>query len=121
VPHSASTPCCSPLDAPIRSTAGRSRSPWARSSLCPGPAFPTLSSAGFTTIALTLAEGAAPIEQAVAGLDRVALVLGSEGHGLSQRWEGSADRRAVIPMREGIDSLNVAAATAVACYVTARR
>ena len=33
----------------------------------------------------------------------------------------SADRRAVIAMREGIDSLNVAAATAVACYVTARR
>ena len=44
-----------------------------------------------------------------------------EGHGLSARWEQSADRRAIIPMREGIDSLNVAAATAVACYVTARR
>ena len=84
-------------------------------------ALPTLSAAGFTTIALTLADDATPIEQAVAGLDRVALVLGSEGHGLSQRWETSADRRAVIPMREGIDSLNVAAATAVACYVTARR
>ena len=84
-------------------------------------ALPTLSAAGFTTIALTLADDAAPIEQAVAGLGRVALVLGSEGHGLSSRWEASADRRAVIPMREGIDSLNVAAATAVACYVTARR
>ena len=48
-------------------------------------------------------------------------MLGSEGHGLSERWESSADRRAVIPMRPGIDSLNVAAATAVACYVTARR
>jgi tRNA G18 (ribose-2'-O)-methylase SpoU len=84
-------------------------------------ALPSLSAAGFTTIALTLADDAAPIEQAVAGLDRVALVLGSEGHGLSSRWEASADRRAVIPMREGIDSLNVAAATAVACYVTARR
>jgi len=84
-------------------------------------ALPTLSAAGFTTIALTLAVDAAPIEQAVAGLDRVALVLGSEGHGLSRRWETSADRRAVIPMREGIDSLNVAAATAVACYATARR
>ena len=46
-------------------------------------------------------------------------MLGSEGHGLSARWEASADRRAVIPMRAGIDSLNVAAATAVACYVTA--
>jgi tRNA G18 (ribose-2'-O)-methylase SpoU len=84
-------------------------------------ALPSLSAAGFTTVALTLADDATPIEQAVAGLDRVALVLGSEGHGLSRRWETSADRRAVIPMREGIDSLNVAAATAVACYVTARR
>ena len=55
----------------------------------------------------------------MAGLDRVALVLGSEGHGLSARWERSADRRAMIPMRRGIDSLNVAAAAAVACYVHA--
>jgi tRNA G18 (ribose-2'-O)-methylase SpoU len=84
-------------------------------------AMPQLSRAGFTTVALTLAEGATAIEDAVDGLDRVALVLGSEGHGLSPRWETSADRRAVIPMRPGIDSLNVAAASAVACYVTARR
>lgn len=84
-------------------------------------ALPALSAAGFTTVALTLAPDAVPIEEGVAGLDRVALVLGSEGHGLSPRWEESADRRAIIPMREGIDSLNVAAATAVACYVTARR
>jgi tRNA G18 (ribose-2'-O)-methylase SpoU len=84
-------------------------------------ALPQLSAAGFTTVALTLAEDACEIEEAVAGLDRVALVLGGEGHGLSPRWEQSADRRAVIPMRAGIDSLNVAAATAVACYVTARR
>ncbi|MCW2764862.1 MAG: hypothetical protein JWO11_821 [Nocardioides sp.] len=84
-------------------------------------ALPSLGARGFTTVALTLADDATDIEEAVAGLDKVALVLGSEGHGLSTRWERSADRRAVIPMREGIDSLNVAAATAVACYVTARR
>ena len=84
-------------------------------------ALPSLSAAGFTTVALTLADDATEIEAAVAGVDKVALVLGSEGHGLSARWEQSADRRAIIPMREGIDSLNVAAATAVACYVTARR
>ncbi|SDD19495.1 TrmH family RNA methyltransferase [Nocardioides lianchengensis] len=84
-------------------------------------ALPDLSAAGFTTVALTLAEDAVPIDEAVAGLDKVALVLGSEGHGLSPRWERSADRRAIIPMRQGIDSLNVAAASAVACYVTARR
>jgi tRNA G18 (ribose-2'-O)-methylase SpoU len=84
-------------------------------------ALPRISDAGFTTVALTLADDATELEAAVAGLGRVALVLGSEGHGLSPRWMQSADRRAVIPMREGIDSLNVAAATAVACYVTARR
>ncbi|GAA1479403.1 RNA methyltransferase [Nocardioides aestuarii] len=84
-------------------------------------ALPDLSSRGFTTVALTLADDARPVEEAVAGLDRVALVLGSEGHGLSSRWEQSADRRAVIPMAAGVDSLNVAAATAVACYVASRR
>ena len=84
-------------------------------------ALPDLSARGFTTVALTLAPDARPVEEAVAGLDRVALVLGSEGHGLSARWEQTADRRAIIPMRAGIDSLNVAAATAVACYVAARR
>jgi tRNA G18 (ribose-2'-O)-methylase SpoU len=84
-------------------------------------ALPGLSDRGFTTVALTLAPDALPIEQAVTGLDRVALVLGSEGHGLSPRWERVADRRAIIRMHEGIDSLNVAAAAAVACYLTARR
>jgi tRNA G18 (ribose-2'-O)-methylase SpoU len=84
-------------------------------------ALPDLSRRGFTTVALTLGPDSVPIEQAVAGVDRLALVLGSEGHGLSARWEASADRRAVIPMAAGIDSLNVAAASAVACYAAARR
>ncbi|MFE4001559.1 TrmH family RNA methyltransferase [Nocardioides sp. YIM B13467] len=84
-------------------------------------ALPSLSAAGFTTVALTLADDAVDIEKAVDGVDKVALVLGSEGHGISPRWQQAADRRAIIPMSAGIDSLNVAAATAVACYVTARR
>jgi tRNA G18 (ribose-2'-O)-methylase SpoU len=84
-------------------------------------ALPSLSERGFTTVALTLADDAVPVDEAVAGVDRLALVLGSEGHGLSPRWEETADRRASIPMTAGIDSLNVAAATAVACYVAARR
>ena len=84
-------------------------------------ALPTLSARGFRTVALTLGDGAVPIEDAVRGVDRLALVLGSEGHGLSERWERSADVRATIPMAPGIDSLNVAAASAVACYVAARR
>lgn len=84
-------------------------------------ALPDLSGRGFTTVALTLSADSVPIEEAVDGVDRLALVLGSEGHGLSSRWEQSADRRAIIPMRAGIDSLNVAAASAVACYAAARR
>lgn len=81
----------------------------------------TLAAHGFTTVALTPAEDAVEIERAVAGEEKVALLMGSEGHGLSPRWMRSADVRAVIPMRAGIDSLNVAAASAVACYVAARR
>lgn len=84
-------------------------------------ALPMLERAGFTTVALTLAEDSVAIEEAVTGVDKVALVLGSEGHGLTERWERTATRRAIIPMHAGVDSLNVAAATAVACYVTARR
>ena len=94
--------------------------PWTRLPSWPD-ALTSLSAQGFTTVALTLAPDAVAIEDAVAGLDRVALVLGSEGHGLSPQWERTADRRAIIPMAPGIDSLNVAAASAVACYVTARR
>jgi tRNA G18 (ribose-2'-O)-methylase SpoU len=94
--------------------------PWTRLPDWHG-ALPDLSRRGFTTVALTLADDAVPVEEAVAGVDRLALVLGSEGHGLSPRWEQAADRRAVIPMTPGIDSLNVAAATAVACYVAVRR
>jgi tRNA G18 (ribose-2'-O)-methylase SpoU len=84
-------------------------------------ALPSLGERGFTSVALTLADEAVPVEDAVRGVDRLALVLGSEGHGLSPRWEQTADRRAVIPMAAGIDSLNVAAATAVACYVAGKR
>ena len=80
-----------------------------------------LSDAGFTTVALTVAEGAVEIEKAVAGLDKVALLLGSEGPGLTTRWQEAADIRAVIPMAAGVDSLNVAVASAVACYALGRR
>ena len=84
-------------------------------------ALPALSARGFTTVALTPADDAVAIDEAVDGVERLALVVGTEGHGLSSRWLACADRRAVIPMAPGIDSLNVAAATAVACYVARSR
>jgi tRNA G18 (ribose-2'-O)-methylase SpoU len=75
-------------------------------------------SSGFQVLALTPAPDAMPIEQALsASADRVALVLGSEGHGLSQRWLSRADVRVTIPMARGVDSLNVAACAAICAYL----
>jgi len=76
---------------------------------------------GFTVVALTPAADAVPLERALdpGRVDRVAVVLGSEGHGLTPRWLASADVRAQIPMAAGVDSLNVAAAAAIACYLVA--
>ena len=48
--------------------------------------------------------------------ERLCLVVGTEGAGLSRRWLEQADAVVSIPMSHGVDSLNVAAATAVACY-----
>jgi tRNA G18 (ribose-2'-O)-methylase SpoU len=76
---------------------------------------------GFTTVALTPAPDAVPLESAVRSDGPVALLLGSEGHGLSDRWLSTADLRAGIPMTEGVDSLNIAAAAAIACYLLAGR
>lgn len=78
-----------------------------------------LRSAGFTTVALALGEGSRPIGQVaeeLGGGQRVALVFGSEGWGLDGQTISLCDRRAVIPMSRGVDSLNVAASSAVACY-----
>ncbi|MQA05688.1 MAG: rRNA methyltransferase [Streptosporangiales bacterium] len=78
-------------------------------------ALDTVRSAGLRSVALTPDAGAVDL----AGVDlpdRVALVLGAEGDGLSRRWLESADVRARIPISSAVDSLNVAAAAAAACY-----
>ena len=79
-------------------------------------AAPTLvRDAGFTTVAMTLADDAVPLHQ-LAVPDRVALIVGSEGHGLSDHWQRESDVRVTIPMAAGVDSLNVAASVAIACW-----
>jgi tRNA G18 (ribose-2'-O)-methylase SpoU len=77
--------------------------------------------AGFQTVALSPA-GATTVAAAVAGAPRVALLLGTEGTGLSTHALRSADVTARIELPgAGVDSLNVAAAAAVALYEAARR
>jgi tRNA G18 (ribose-2'-O)-methylase SpoU len=76
-----------------------------------------LHDAGFTVIALT-PSGSVDIGE-VDTRDRRALVVGSEGPGVSRRWLEAADVTARIPMHNQIDSLNVATAAAVALYVLA--
>jgi tRNA G18 (ribose-2'-O)-methylase SpoU len=84
-----------------------------------------LRAAGFRLLALTPDQAAAPISAAVAGqptAQRIALLLGTEGDGLSSRWRHEADQAVRIPMQPGalaagVDSLNVVAAAAIACHV----
>lgn len=76
---------------------------------------------GFALLALTPDEAATPLPRAVRELvgRRVALALGSEGEGLSDHLVAAADDRVTIPMAPGVDSLNVAAAAAVASWLLA--
>ncbi len=76
---------------------------------------------GFTLLALTPAADAVPIQRLAAEQRRrPALLFGAEGPGLSAAALRAAEVRVVIPMRAGVDSLNVAAAVAVACWELSR-
>jgi tRNA G18 (ribose-2'-O)-methylase SpoU len=75
-----------------------------------------LQRAGFTVVALVTDRDACPLASVICGpADRIALVLGSEGDGISDVGRARADLPATIPMATGVDSLNVGAAAAVAC------
>src|SRR3989440_4184478 len=86
-----------------------------------------LRAAGFRLLALVPDQSAAALDRVarLAAAGRVALLLGSEGDGLSSRWLREADESVCIPMSPqamalGVDSLNVVAAAAVACYALLR-
>lgn len=81
------------------------------------PAVAALREAGFTLAALT--PGGDPGALAgLAGRERLALLVGAEGPGLSDEALGAADVRVRIPMAGDVDSLNVATAAAVAFHAT---
>ena len=71
--------------------------------------------AGFRLVAATLADDSVALET-VPRDGKIAVVLGNEGHGLPKPWQQMADVRVRIPMAEGIDSLNVAAAASIFAY-----
>jgi tRNA G18 (ribose-2'-O)-methylase SpoU len=76
-----------------------------------------LHDAGFHLAALALSDDAVSLDEFAADPPhRVALVLGTEGDGLSRRAFASADTVVTIPMLHDVDSLNVASASAVALY-----
>src|SRR5919202_1612405 len=78
-----------------------------------------LHAAGFTIAALALTEDAVSLDELAADPpERLALVLGTEGDGLSRGALRAADLVVSIPMQHGVDSLNVAAAAAVAVWAT---
>jgi tRNA G18 (ribose-2'-O)-methylase SpoU len=81
-----------------------------------------LREAGFTVAALALADESVPLEDLERDAPaRIALVLGTEGDGLSPRTVAAADLTVRIPMGGQVDSLNVAAASAVAFWALRRR
>jgi len=80
-------------------------------------AVPVLHEHGFHLAALALADDAVSLDVFAADPpERVALILGTEGDGLSRRALDAADTVVTIPMLHGVDSLNVASASAVALY-----
>ncbi|WP_414648005.1 TrmH family RNA methyltransferase [Cellulomonas sp.] len=92
--------------------------PWTRLETWPG-GLEDLRAAGFTVAALALADDAVSLDDLVAApRERLALMLGTEGDGLSRGAVEAADLVVRIPMAGGVDSLNVAAASAVAFWAT---
>lgn len=76
-----------------------------------------LSALGFVTVAMALRSDSVSIDDpSLRAIDRMAIILGTEGDGLSSRVIEGADHVARIPMARGVDSLNVAAASAVAFW-----
>jgi tRNA G18 (ribose-2'-O)-methylase SpoU len=97
--------------------------PWTRLDSWPG-GVADLQGAGFTVAALALSDDSMSLDDfaaspaVTAASSKVALVLGTEGDGLARGTVEAADVVVRIPMAGGVDSLNVAAASAVAFWAT---
>lgn len=70
---------------------------------------------GFVTVATVIDPAAEPLDT-FRRPDRLALFLGSEGHGLGPEWLALCDRALTVPMRTGAESLNLAVAAGIVLY-----
>lgn len=120
--------CCDPLHRrALRVSMGTVfQVPWAY--LGKGPAdwpeqgLGRLRELGFETAAMALSDRAVSIDDpSLQKIARLAIVLGTEGDGLTAETVARCDKTVCIPMKNGVDSLNVAAAGAVAFWVLRKR
>jgi tRNA G18 (ribose-2'-O)-methylase SpoU len=110
--------CADPLyRRSVRASMGESFAiPWARLDAWPA-GLALVQSLGFTVAAMTPAPDALPLKDfAAAAPDRLALLFGAEGPGLSAEAMAAADVRVAIPMDRDVDSLNIGTAAAIAFY-----
>lgn len=83
---------------------------------------PSLNDLGFRTAAMALTDNSVPLDDpALAAEPRLAVIMGTEGDGLPRETIAGADYVVRIPMAHGVDSLNVAAASAVAFWQLRKR
>lgn len=115
--------CCDPLyRRAVRVSMGTVfQVPWTRlgsdARSWPSDGLSVLHDAGFTCAAMALADDSRSLDDPSLGaIDRLALFMGTEGDGLSRRTIDGCDLTIRIPMANGVDSLNVAAASAVAFW-----
>lgn len=97
--------------------------PWARFAAGEWPegALGKLRNAGFTCAALALSDDSVPLDDpSLANAERLAMLFGTEGDGLTHRAIAGSDVVVRIPMTHGVDSLNVAAASAVTFWQLCR-
>ena len=115
--------CCDPLyRRAVRVSMGTVfQIPWTviggRPADWPGSGLARLRALGFRTAAMALSDDSVPMDDPrLLAEERLAVVLGTEGDGLARRTIAECDYTVRIPMERGVDSLNVAAASAVAFY-----
>lgn len=115
--------CCDPLyRRAVRVSMGTVfQVPWTRigdsSADWPGPGLARLRALGFRTAAMALSDDSVSIDDpGLCAQEKLAIVLGTEGDGLSARTIADCDYTVRIPMAHNVDSLNVAAASAVAFW-----